>query len=183
MFKLPFFGRRRTVAAKFGLTNSFASKSNSDPASRLTAEILDGSLVCALQLVAGLVQHVPSVPDGASSTFPFASEFAAAFTSEALNLALFAEHRSVLRAKLLFLLPDEVKEKFMEREEEYTACSEVMVPAKPLTGDGVVNRLALHLADVCGCSGDPEIFRQTAVIFANMSRDLNFRELVLASVG
>jgi hypothetical protein len=183
MFKLRFFKRRRTVAAKFGLANSFASKANSDPAAQLTAEILDASVVCALQLEAGTARNAPATPDSASSTFPLATEFAAAFTSLALDLMLIEEHRGVLRAKLLFLLPDDVKDKFIEREEEYAACTEVMVADKPLTGTGVVNRMALHLASLCGSSFNREILRQSAVIFANISRELNLRELVLACVG
>lgn len=183
MFKLPFSKRRKTIAAKFGLGNSFASKASSDPAAQLAAEILDASVVCSLQLEAAVPSNVPATPVSAPPSFALATEFAAVFTSLALDLMIIREHRGVLRAKLLCLFPDDVKDKFIEREEEYRACSQIMVADKPLSGDGVVNRMALHLARTCGSSFNPEILRQSAVIFANISREFNLRELVLACVA
>ena len=173
----PFSRRRQTIARKFGLTNSFASKSNSDPASQLCGEILDASLVCAIQLAAGL-----SKPSLLESGFALASEFAAAFTALALNLMLLREHRETLRAKLLFLFPEEVKEKFIKREQEFLTCSQLFVADKPLSGDGIVNRMSLHVAEACGSSFNPEVLRQSAVVFASVSRELNLRRLALACV-
>ena len=165
------------------MPNSFASEANSDPAVRLTAEILDASVICALQFQAGTALNAPETHDIASTTFALAAEFAAAFTCLALKLVLIVEHRDALRSKLLFLLPDEVKGKIIEREDEYVACAEVMVVDKPLTGAGVVNRLALHLASLLGSPFTPEVFRQSAVVFADISGKLNLRELVSACVA
>jgi hypothetical protein len=165
-----------TIANKFNLKSSFSDKASSDPVAQIAAEILDAALVCAFHLES----IAPREDQPSSVIFALAGEFAATFSCLALDLMPITEHREALRGKLLMLFPEDIANTFLARESEYSDCSEVFVPDKPLSGDGVVNKMALHVAALCGSSFNPEILRQSAVIFASVSRELNLKELVLA---
>jgi hypothetical protein len=169
---------RQTVAAKFGLKNSFSVKASTDPSDQLTAEILDAATVCAAHFESLASEIDTAAAQSANLFFALASEFAAAFTWLALSLTSIREQQDVLRHKLLFLLPEDVKNAFLAREPVYSACAATFVPDKPLAGDGVVNKLALRVADICGSRYNPELLRQCVVVFADVSSVLELRQRV-----